>query len=182
MKTWFAFALAALFLGPRDGRTQEDDIEWRHRAARGAIVLTANPLRPAARAAFYEARGFSARQVRPYSEACGFSFGFGNGGTTPVVVKLADWRAIGADGMSIAFKPPEHWDAEWERARVPSAARIAFRWAQFQSEIAFEPGDWIMGMATLERAPVAPFRLVARYRDTRGNHEIVLDQIDCARD
>jgi hypothetical protein len=39
-----------------------------------------------------------------------------------------------------------------------------------------------MGMATLEATPAGPFRLVARYSDDRGNHEIVLDRLDCARD
>lgn len=174
-----AFLLATLVATPVRA---EDDIAWQHRATHDSVTLTANTLRPASRASFYEARGFSAQQVRPYSEACGFSFGFRNAGPTPVIVKLADWRAIGADGRSTAFRLPEAWGAAWEKAGVPPAAHIAFRWAQFQAENIFEPGDWIMGMATLEAIPAAPFRIVARYRDSKGDHEIVLDALECARD
>ena len=78
--------------------------------------------------------------------------------------------------------PPEAWDAQWEKAGVSQTARIAFRWAQFQADNTFEPGDWIMGMATLESVPTAPFRLIARYHDNKGDHEIVLDKLECARD
>jgi len=70
---------------------------------------------------------------------------------------------------------------EWVKSGVSEAARIAFRWAQFQSENTFEPGDWIMGMATLEVPLSGTFRLVARYRDDKGNHEIVLDKLSCAK-
>jgi hypothetical protein len=194
MKIRIMIAVLLFFPGPCAVFAEEADIVWQHRATQGAVTLTANPLGKTSRVSFYEARGFSAQQARPYGEACGFSFGFRNGGATPVSVKLADWRVIGADGVAIAFKLPEAWDTDWARAGVSQPARIAFRWAQFQSDIAFEPGDWIMGMATLERAPVGPFRLVARYSDkndttdatdatdTRGNHEIVIDRIECARD
>jgi hypothetical protein len=95
---------------------------------------------------------------------------------------LADWHAVGVDGVRIAFVQPEFWAGEWERAGVPSAARIAFKWAQFQTNNVFEPGDWIMGMATLKSVPKAPFRLVARYQGNQGNHELFLDKLECARD
>jgi hypothetical protein len=39
-----------------------------------------------------------------------------------------------------------------------------------------------MGMATLKIEPKSPFRLVARYQDNKGNHELVLDKLECARD
>jgi hypothetical protein len=71
---------------------------------------------------------------------------------------------------------------EWVKSGVSEAARIAFRWAQFQSENTFEPGDWIMGMATLEVPLSGTFRLVTQYRDDKGNHEIVLDMLSCAKD
>lgn len=30
--------------------------------------------------------------------------------------------------------------------------------------------------------PAGPFRLVARYHDNKGHHEIVLDKLTCAHD
>lgn len=174
-------ALLAFSLGSFDALAQESgDVEWRHRKTQGDVTLTANPLGSASRSAFYAARGFSVAMIEPYAQACGFSFGVRNDGAQPIVVALADWRAVGADGRTVAVRLPEHWDAKWDKDGIPRAARIAFKWAQFQSENTFEPGDWIMGMATLESVPAAPFRLIARYRDNKGKHEIVLDKLACA--
>ena len=159
-----------------------DDIAWTYRARQGSVTLTANPLGGTSRSAFYEARGFPAKAIRPYSQACAFSFGMQNSGTATLTTRLADWHAIGRDGRRVALRLPESWDAGFENDGVPPAARIAFRWAQFQAENTFEPGDWIMGMATLEQPLPGTFRLVARYRDDRGNHEIVLDGLACAHD
>jgi hypothetical protein len=161
---------------------QEDAIEWRFQAKHGNVVLTGNPLGQASRSAFYAARGFSAETIRPYAQACGFSFGMQNGGHQTLTTQLTDWVAIGADGESIPLRLPEAWDTQWEKDGVSPSARIAFRWAQFQTANTFEPGDWIMGMATFESMPAAPFRLVARFHDNKGNHEIVLDKLECARD
>jgi hypothetical protein len=160
----------------------EGDIEWRYRMTQAAVTFTANPLSSASRTAFYAARGFSVAEIQPYAQACGFSFGMQNNGAMPLVTRLADWYAVGADGRRIALHLPETWDAAWGRAGVSQAARIAFRWAQFQAENTFEAGDWIMGMATLETPMPGAFRLVAPYHDHQGNHEIVLDNLTCTHD
>lgn len=159
-----------------------EDIEWRHRATQGAVTLTANPLGVASRTAFYSARGFAAEVIRPYADACGFSFGMQNDGAGTLSTRLADWRAVGAEGGAVRLRLPAEWDLQWVAAQVPDAARIAFRWAQFQAENILEPGDWIMGMATLETPLPGSFRLVARYHDEKGGHEIVLDQLVCSGD
>jgi hypothetical protein len=181
---------AALLAGLSLHGHADDDIAWRHQARQGDVVLTANSQAPAALSAFYAARGFSAETIRPYADSCGFSFGMRNGGPIAIQTRLADWRVVDARGRKIGFRLPESWDADWTHVKVSESARIAFRWAQFQTENSFEPGDWIMGMATLASAPTEPFRLIARYRAThRSNegvneeiHEIVLDQLSCARD
>jgi len=173
----FALSTAAGLAAGADG-----DIEWRHRARHGAVTLSANPLGHASRTAFYSARGFAAETIRPYAQACGFSFGMQNGGAGTLSTRLADWRAIGADGRAVRLRRPGEWDLQWAKAQAPEAARIAFRWAQFQAENVFEAGDWIMGMATLEAPLPGTFRLIARYHDEKGDHEIVLDNLVCSRD
>lgn len=164
------------------GTARAAEQEWRHRSSQGGVTLTANPLGALSRKAFYESRGFRGEQIEPYASACGFSFGVQNGSTRAISTRLRDWHAVGADGRQVALRLPESWDAEWEQAAVPQPARIAFRWAQFQAENRFEPGDWIMGMATLAAPLQGEFRIVARYRDKKGEHEIVLDRLACARD
>lgn len=159
-----------------------DDIEWKHRTTQGKVSLMANPLGFASRTSFYEARGFAGSAIRPYARACGFSFGMLNEKNEAITVPLKSWRAIGADGKVILFRLTEEWDADWGKASIPEPARIAFRWAQFQTENRFEPGDWIMGMSTLAAAPTAPFRIVARFHDPQGEHELQLDNLRCADD
>lgn len=159
----------------------EEDIEWRHRATQGAVTLSANPLGFASRTAFYTARGFAVDEIRPYAQACGFSFRMQNAGTASLSTRLADWRAVTADGRVARLRLPAEWDLQWVKTQVPEAARIAFRWAQFQAENVFEAGDWIMGMATLDAPLPGSFRLIARYHDEKGGHEIVLDNLVCSR-
>lgn len=160
----------------------EGDIEWRHSATQGTVTLAANPLDRASRTAFYTARGFAAEAIRPYAQACGFSLRMQNGGAASLSTRLDDWRAVGADGRVVRLRLPDEWDLQWGRVQVPEAARIAFRWAQFQAENVFAAGDWIMGMATLEAPLPGSFRLIVRYLDEKGNHEIVLDKLACAHD
>lgn len=161
---------------------EEAPLVWQYRTVKHAVTLTANPLGNASREAFYTARGFTAEAIRPYAQACGFSFGMQNGSQQTLTTRLTDWQAVDAHGRKIPLRPLEDWDAEWQKAGVSQPARIAFRWAQFQTENTFEPGDWIMGMATLEMRPNTPVRLIARYRDAQGNHEITLKRIACAND
>lgn len=178
-------AVLTMLLPGASATAEDGDIAWQHRARQDAVTLTANPLGTASRTAFYIGRGFTAAAIRPYARACGFSFGMQNGGRNALTTRLEDWYAVGADNRRVKLRLPAAWDGDWEKAGVTQAARIAFKWAQFQAENTFEAGDWIMGMATLETAPLAPFRIVARYRvigGQKGNHEIVLDQLVCARD
>lgn len=151
-----------------------------HIGGHGSVTLSISPLPQQWRSAFYVNRGFDAAVIHPYASACGFSFAMQNEGSSAIETRLKDWRAIGADGAEVRVKLPESWEAEWAQAGVSQTARIAFHWAQFQSENVFQSGDWIMGMVTLAAPPKSPFRLIANYRDSGGDHEIVIEQINCA--
>lgn len=177
-----ALASAAALVMQFDGASAADDNSWTHSGRHGSVTLGVGALSQQWRTAFYVNRGFDAAVIRAYAAACGFSFALRNEGGAAIATRLQDWRAVGADGSEVVLNLPERWATEWERAGVAPAARIAFRWAQFQSENVFEPGDWIMGMATLAAPPQPPFRLIARYRDTGGEHEIIVEGLDCARD
>lgn len=174
--------LIAAFMMATGPCRADDGIDWRHRVSNGSVTLSANPLSPAQRTAFYLARGFSESSIQPYAQACGFSFSLQNIGAATLRTRLVDWRAVGAEGRAVRLRLPGEWDMRWTKAQVTEAARIAFRWAQFQADNVFEAGDWIMGMATLETPLPGTFRLVARYHDEKGDHEIVLDQLACAQD
>jgi hypothetical protein len=142
----------------------------------GGVKVKATALTRPAVLAFYQARGFSAEAIAPYADACVFSFEVQNGTRKTLRLRLTDWRAAG----SIRFRPAQSWEAEWARRDVAEPARIAFRWAQFQSELEFAPGDWIMGMAAPERRPEGAFRLTIPYTIDKRKHEISLDNLVCA--
>ena len=93
------------------------EAEWRHRATRDGVSLTANPLSRAARVAFYEARGFDTQSIQAYASACAFSFGMHNRGASPIVTRLSDWHAVAGD-RKIRLRLPETWQGEWEKAGV----------------------------------------------------------------
>ena len=160
-----------LLLLPLPGQSQSP---WH--GERSGVKVKATALTRPAVLAFYQARGFSAEAIAPYADACVFSFELQNTTKKTLRLRLADWRAA----ASIRFRPAESWEAEWARRKVAEPARIAFRWAQFQSELEFAPGDWIMGMAALERRPDGAFRLVVPYSIDGKKHEITLDQLACA--
>lgn len=172
----FLFIACASVVGAADVKTQPSSAT---QAARGGITVKATALTQDSARAFYQARGFSYDAITPYAEACGFAFEFRNTGKTVVQVKLADWSAAGKAG-STRFTLPDEWDAEWVRRGATEPARIAFRWAQFPTEQEFAPGDWIMGMAALERRIAGPFRLILHFSDKSRQHEIAIDNVTCA--
>jgi hypothetical protein len=172
MKRAHRFALLfALALLPAAAQSQS---AWH--GARDGVTVKATALTRPAVLAFYQARGFSAEAIAPYAAACVFSFEVQNTTNKTARLRLADWRAA----ASIRFRPAESWEAEWASRGVAEPARIAFRWAQFQSELEFAPGDWIMGMAALERRPEGPFRLSIPYTIDKRRHEITLERIACS--
>jgi len=155
------------------------ELVWPHRGQQGAVTLNASPLRAIQRQAFYMARGFTEEQIAPYAASCAFSLGFLNNSTQVLSTELRHWYAENSAGQKVRLRLPEVWDAEWTRLKLAEPQRIAFRWAQFQSENTFEPGDWIMGMITLETPMTGPFRLVAAYRLGSEAMEITVDELRC---
>ena len=142
---------------------------------RSGVTLDVSPNTREQTIAFYTARGFSATAIAPYAQACVLSFSFRNDSRTALRFRLADWRA--EDGTR--FRPVTEWETLWNNSGIPQAARIAFRWAQFPPDQEFEAGDWIMGMAALERRIAGPFRVIARYTDDKGEHELVSNTVSC---
>ena len=152
---------------------------WLRRVDQGDLVLSLNPLGATQRQAFYLARGFTAEQIAPYAAACGFSVGLLNSSRQELRTELRHWTALDNSGKRIPLRLPESWDAQWAGSQIAAPQRIAFRWAQFQSENIFEPGDWIMGMITLATPITGPFRLVAKAQLGEKTQEIAIDNLHC---
>ncbi len=172
---WLLLSLWAAGVAAEDS---ENTGRVRQVTAHGAS-LTSTALKPSQKTAFYLARGFTAEQIAPYAQACGFSFSFENRERPSLNYRLAEWTAELA-GQSRHFTPVAHWDARWQEQGVAATARIAFRWAQFAEEQEFARGDWIMGMVQLSAPPGTSFRLVARFHDGGNTLELPMDDVVCA--
>lgn len=176
---WLLLGLWAEGLAAEEGK---DGSQVRQATGHG-VSLTVTALKPSQKTAFYLARGFTAEQIAPYAEGCGFSFSFENRERSSLNYRLAEWTAeiaVEGAGQVRHFTPLAHWEAHWQRLGVAGTPRIAFRWAQFAEEQEFARGDWIMGMVHLTAAPGTRFRLVARFHDGGKTLELPMDDVPCA--
>ena len=148
------------------------------RAEAQGVSLTVTPLSHQQKSAFFMARGFTAAEIAPYAQTCGFSFAFENRERSLLTTHLAKWKAE-VDGRIVHFLPPTIFDRDWEQQGIDKSARIAFLWAQFPSEQELARGDWIMGMANLMERPQGKFRIVARFTEGGKTFEHSIDNVAC---
>lgn len=111
------------------------------------IKIEIQSLPPEQVAAFYLNRGFTESQIAPYQQACVFSFKIQNvdGEQGQIELDQRQWQwHLKQDRLTVPTL--EDWLAIWQTEKVTSAARLAFRWAQFPMQQAYAPGDWNQGM------------------------------------
>ncbi len=166
-------------LGLAASAASANDSPGTRRIEAQGVSLAVTPLSPGQKTAFFIARGFTAEEIAPYAQTCGFSFAFENRGRPLVKTDLAKWKAE-VDGRIVHFLPPMLFDREWEQQGIDTSARIAFLWAQFPSAQDFARGDWIMGMANLMERPEGKFRIVARFYEGGKIVELPIDDLACA--
>jgi len=131
--------------------------------------------------AFYVNRGFPPDIIEPYARACVYMTVLRNDAAPGVVhFRLADWEVVSPAGRH----PPLSVDSWLERLqpyRLDQPLLIAFRWAQFPPEQAYEPGgDWNQGMLTMGLPAGAQFDLIARWDIDGKAYEGVIKHVDCA--
>ena len=79
--------------------------------------------------------------------------------------------------------PAFTWVERLQSARPGDAAMIAFRWAQFPPEHAYEPGgDWNQGMLSIGLAPGAEFDLSVRWEIDGKKYQGELANVRCAHE
>ncbi len=152
---------------------------WETRSA--GVTLAITQLLPDQVRAFYVNRGFPAKAIEPYARSCVYMTVLRNDAAPGVVhFRLADWT-VDSDAER---RPPVGVDAWMQRLRpleLGKAALIAFRWAQFPPEQAYEPGgDWNQGMLAMGLPAGAEFDLIARWDVAGENFEGVVENARCA--
>ena len=114
--------------------------------------------------AFYLNRGFAAATIEPYARSCVYMTVLRNDAASGVVhFRLADWRVV----TSSESRPPvstQQWVERIQPMGPGNAPMIAFRWAQFPSEHAYQPGgDWNQGMLSTGLPPGETFDLTVQW-------------------
>lgn len=145
-----------------------------------ALAVELAQLLPDQTRAFFMGRGFSAEQADVIAEACVFQGIVRNTHAEhSVALDLAHWRTRGGGGKE-RLRLNRDWQTLWDEQDVADSARIAFRWALFPSQHRFEPGDWLMGMVTVERGPGAEFDLELRWSAAEHERRAVIPDLQCA--
>lgn len=163
-------------------RNPETGLEsWK--ATRHGVTLELAQLTPDQSRAFFIGRGFEPAEAEHYAAACVFMTILRNeAAPSAIAYRLADWRAITADGRALPAKLKENWLKEWDVRNLAPARKIAFEWSQFPSEQTFEPGDWTQGMTTFTLPRGSRFNLEYRWTIKDQQQKNILKGVHCAHD
>jgi hypothetical protein len=145
------------------------------------VTLAITQILPDQVRAFYINRGFPAEAIESYARSCVYMTVLRNDAAPGVVqFRLAEWTV---DSVA-ERRPPVAVDTWMQRLRplgLGQPAMIAFRWAQFPPEQAYEPGgDWNQGMLAMGLPAGAEFDLVARWEVDGENYEGIIENARCA--
>lgn len=157
-------------------------VSWR--LEQEGLEITLAQLLPDQVRAFFQGRGFSAAESDRLAAACVFQAVVRNRATSgpPVTVALADWRVLTAGEPPRAPRVAAAWIEEWGDPGLARAQRLALRWALLPAEQRYAPGDWNMGMLTLDLPAGATFDLVPRWRHDAQAGESTLPGMRCAEE
>ena len=152
---------------------------WETQSA--GVALSITQILPDQVRAFYINRGFPAEAIEAYARSCVYMTVLRNDAAPGVVhFRLADWTV----DSEAERRPPVGVDTWMQRLRpleLGKAALIAFRWAQFPPEQAYEPGgDWNQGMLAMGLPAGTEFDLIARWDVDGENYEGMIENARCA--
>ena len=154
---------------------------WKTSVAGVSISLT--QILPDQLRAFYVNRGFSVAAIEPYAMSCVYMTVLRNDTAAGVArFRLKDWRIVTANES----RPPlsgAGWIERLEPVAQGNAPMIAFRWAQFPPEHAYQPGgDWNQGMLSMGLRAGEEFSLIASWTVEGQRFEGELKNVRCARE
>ncbi len=131
--------------------------------------------------AFYVNRGFTLKQIEPYS-SCVFMTVLRNDSAPAEIHFVSNEWSVMSEGKSHRLTSVDEWVRRWEKEGIKKPAIIAFRWAQFPIEQTYQPGgDWNQGMLSIGLAPGSHFDVIARW-DIKGKaYESKLNGVQCAK-
>ncbi|MFK5913731.1 MAG: hypothetical protein QM484_05085 [Woeseiaceae bacterium] len=132
--------------------------------------------------AFYINRGFTLKQITPYSSSCIYMAVLRNDTAPGTIHFIRDNWSILVDEKPHLLISVNEWVQRFTTKNIKKSALIAFRWAQFPVEQEYEPGgDWNQGMLSVGLPPESKFDVIARWDIDGKVNEITLQGIQCAK-
>lgn len=132
--------------------------------------------------AFFVNRGFTLKQIEPYTSSCVYMTVVRNDnapGTTHFISN--NWSVL-VDGKPHPLVSVNSWLQRLTVNGANKPALIAFRWAQFPPEQEYEPkGNWNQGMLSVGLPPGSQFDVIARWDIGGKSYEAKLQGVQCAR-
>lgn len=135
--------------------------------------------------AFFQARGFTARQAEMIALSCVFQTVFRNTSTAEqggdVEYNLRDW-VVRANGVRQGMKTREDWRGTWMTENAAKPAQVAFEWALFPTQQIYRPGDYNWGMSLFNLPPGSTFDLDVVWRRQGKTRSVRIEKMRCAED
>jgi hypothetical protein len=147
-----------------------------YKSVGAAFSLELIQLMPDSVRAMYMAKNLPAEVVENIAGYCVFGSVARNESPRPLTYRVADWRAIGADGKVHRLKTKLDWLRDWRRHDVD------FGWSILPAAQSFEPGDWGQGFTTIKLPRGARFDLDFTWRQDGKTHTATLDGVECTND
>lgn len=146
---------------------------WIYKTEQGGLGIELIALHAEFIRATYGAKGFTDEMLDEAAAYCAFGTIARNLTDQPLAYRVADWRAVTADGTEHALKTKSEWVEEWHGAGIP------FSWSILPDSPTFQVGDWAQGFTTVKLPRDATFDL--RYTFTVGDekHVAVIENIEC---
>ena len=131
---------------------------------------------------FYLSRGFSLKQIEPYTTSCVFMTVLRNDSAPGALHFKRDNLKVSQGGKQHSLVSVEDWMQRLKDINSKQSATIAFRWAQFPIDQVFEPGgDWNQGMVSVGLSPESRFDALVSWDIDGKMFEIKLEGVECAK-
>lgn len=130
--------------------------------------------------AFYVNRGFTLKQIEPYTSSCVYMTVLRNDNAPGTIHFISNNWSVLIDGKSHPLVSVDNWMQRLTTNNTKKSALVAFRWAQFPPEHEYEPGgDWNQGMLSVGLPPSSQFDVIARWKIDGKAYETKLQGIKC---
>jgi hypothetical protein len=124
--------------------------------------------------AIYTSHNLPKAEVEDIASYCVFGTILRNTSDGEMSYRVADWRAVGEDGIERPIKTKTQWIEQWRRAGV------TFSWTLLPDSGDFEVGDWQQGFTTVKMPRDSAFDLIYHWKLDGEDHVGRFENMRCA--